>query len=172
MTSNIANVIRKLSSLSPGPRTVSHRGQRPFPVTFQLEPTEPWDEDEFELALAISLPDDLRALWREVGGARIFVDAEYGQWGLDLWSHSDVLRSSPVEVARRPRDCMRGDLFIGKFIGDQELLLLRCDRAGGDFGQVQVALEIDPRDEWPVVGPTLADFLARYILADGDKYWT
>lgn len=169
--STIEQAIRRLRALGPGPMMVSHRGQEPFPVKFDLLSPAPWDPSAIETACGVSLPSDLRAFWDDIGGARLFIDAEYGQWGLTLWSPTEVALRSPEEVALRPRDCRPGDLFIGKFVGDQELLLIRCARYEQDFGQVEVALEIDPRPAWPVVADSFGDFLVKYVHASGDKFW-
>jgi SMI1 / KNR4 family (SUKH-1) len=169
--SKIETAIRKLRALGSGPTMVSHRGQEPFRVKFDLLPPAVWDPDAVEATCGVSLPPDLKAFWDEIGGARLFIDAEYGQWGLILWSPTEVIQRSPQEVAKRPKDCRPGDLFIGKFVGDQELLLIRCAASDQDFGHVQVALEIDPRPTWPGVADSFGDFLIKYVHASGDKFW-
>jgi len=163
--------IAKLRELGPGPISVVHKGGEPFPVKFTLAPPTSWDRHALETALGATIPPDLGTFWDEVGSARLFVDAEYGQWGLALWSAPDVKTNSPAEVAKRPKDCIAGDVFVGKFIGDQDRLLLRCNSAEPDFGQVLVALPIDPRPLWPVVAESFGDFLMKYVEASGDKYW-
>ncbi len=78
----------------------------------------------------------------------------------------------PQTCPNAPNDCISGDVFVGKFIGDQDRLLVRCKSDQPDFGQVLVALPIDPRPLWPVVAESLGEFLMKYVEASGDKYWS
>src|SRR5712664_3927442 len=154
-TTEVQAAMARLRELGPGPVSLVQRGGEPFPATFALAPT---------------IPPDLGTFWDCAGGARLFVDAEYGQWGLALWSAADVKTHSPAELAKRPNDCISGDVFVGKFIGDQDRLLVRCKSGQPAFGQVFVALPIDPRALWPVVAESLGEFLMKYVEASGDKY--
>jgi hypothetical protein len=61
---------------------------------------------------------------------------------------------------------------IGKFLGDSDLLVIRCSQSEEDFGNVLVALPLDPRPDWDHVAESLADFLDEYAKTGGEKYWT
>jgi hypothetical protein len=63
------------------------------------------------------------------------------------------------------------DLIIGEFLGDAELLLVRCDPGAPDFGQVVVVLPIDARKDWPIAASNLSEFVAKYVESSGDKFW-
>jgi hypothetical protein len=171
-TTDVQAAMARLRELGPGPVSLVQRGGEPFPATFALAPPISWDRHELETGIGATIPPDLGTFWDCAGGARLFVDAEYGQWGLALWSAADVKTHSPAELAKRPNDCISGDVFVGKFIGDQDRLLVRCKSGQPDFGQVFVALPIDPRALWPVVAESLGEFLMKYVEASGDKYWS
>ncbi len=40
-----------------------------------------------------------------------------------------------------------------------------------DCGRVVVNVALDRREEWPVVGDSLEDFLTKYLHAHGEKFW-
>jgi hypothetical protein len=103
--------------------------------------------------------------WRVAGNARLFVDSDYGQWGLHILSPAESAARSSVERSVRSREVFPDDAIVGEFLGDQELLIV--DRTG----QVLVALPIDRRSAWPAVAPDIVAFLDRYWRAGGDKYW-
>ena len=131
----------------------------------------PWSVEKVEVACSVSLPSDLMGFWDRVGAARLFEDVEYGQWGLVLWSADEVIERSPKIAGERSRDYRPGDLFVGEFLGDSDLLLIRGDRSAPDHGQAMIALPIDRRTEWDTVGSSLTYFLDRYVQASGDKFW-
>lgn len=62
-----------------------------------------------------------------------------------------------------------GDRIIGRFIGDLDLLLVRCDAEESDFGAVIVAIDDGSRGEWYAVADSLAAFLREYARYDGQK---
>lgn len=71
----------------------------------------------------------------------------------------------------RPQDYIDGDLVVGRFIGDSDLLIVRCAQEASDFGSIIVGLPIDPRANWYHVANTFTEFLCRYLRAEGEKYW-
>jgi hypothetical protein len=117
------------------------------------------------------LPDDLVQFWRTTESARLFEDASFGQWGLEILAPSTARQVTDEQRRTRPLDFVRGDIIIGKFIGDSELLLIRCDAHASDYGSLLVVAPLDPRPDWPVVADSLGYFLDQYALAQGDKYW-
>lgn len=90
---------------------------------------------------------------------------EYGQWGLHLLSPADSARGTRQEMADRPNDYRPGDVVIGQFLGDQELLVLAAETPA-----VLGALPLYPRPDWTLVG-WFDDFLHQYFEAEGAKYW-
>jgi hypothetical protein len=110
------------------------------------------------------LHPDVRELWQACRSAELFVDADYGQWGLRLLAPVDSAARSALELSD-DRDFAIGDVVLGEFLGDQQLLVV--DRGGG----VLIALEMERRPIWPRPAPNLSEFLARYVDASGEKYW-
>jgi hypothetical protein len=101
----------------------------------------------------------------------LFQDIEYGQWGFVLWSPDQTMVRHRRFVQRRPREFVAGDLIVGEFLGDEDLLVVRGDPAREDFGTVLVALPMDPRAVWPRVAMSTLDFLMSFVDAKGEKYW-
>ncbi|HVS06843.1 MAG TPA: SMI1/KNR4 family protein [Candidatus Dormibacteraeota bacterium] len=168
----IDEVLGRVRSFGSEPRVVVHRrGPSPFPLSCSLSNPVPWSADKVEAACSASLPSDLKAFWDRVDSARLFEDVEYGQWGLVFWSAEEVAERSPKIARERSRDYRPGDIFIGEFLGDSDLLLIRGDRSAPDDGQVMIALPIDRRAEWDTVGSSFTDFLDQYVRASGDKFW-
>ncbi|MFN7766214.1 MAG: hypothetical protein ACK5UC_03300 [Planctomycetaceae bacterium] len=116
-------------------------------------------------------PVDLSEFWRIARSAKLFEDTVYGQWGLSILDPASAVAATEKFRARRFRDYILGDLVVGRFIGDSDLLIVRCDPASSDFGSIVVATPIDPRDNWHSISESFADFLDTYIQAGGDKYW-
>ena len=115
------------------------------------------------------LPPDIVDLWLQCREARLFVDVTFGQWGLALLSPGASAEQTSIHRRLRASDLWDSDLVVGKFIGDQELLIVAPAETGER--RVLVASEIDPRAEWPAVGPHIADFLSGYWERNGEKYW-
>ena len=121
--------------------------------------------------LVAKLPPDLAELWSELESARLFEDPDFGQWGLVIGSPVRARALTRSFRADRAADYSPGDLVIGEFLGDSELLLARCDMAADDYGRIMVVLSIDARREWYVAGETFAIFLRDYARAAGAKFW-
>ena len=117
------------------------------------------------------LPDDLAEFWTHYDGARLFEDREYGQWGLKLLSLAEANAQTDAFRMQRSGDFRDGDLVVGQFLGDSDVLIVRCDPTASDFGNVVVALPLDGRVDWDRVGISLADFLHQYAEAEGAKFW-
>jgi hypothetical protein len=73
--------------------------------------------------------------------------------------------------AQRARDHAAGDLVVGRFLGDSDLLVVRCAPHAADYGRVVVALPLDPRGEWYEAAGSLEKFFERYEQAHGAKFW-
>ncbi len=99
----------------------------------------------------------------------LFQDVDYGQWGLVILSPDQAAERTAWERSQRPEDFPFGDIVAGEFLGDLELLIA-TPRDDGSC-QIRIALPLDPRGDWYVAAESLAEFLQRYLVARGDKYW-
>src|SRR5262249_50815970 len=118
-------------------------------------------------ALDCQVPLDLREFWSYARSARLFEDLGYGQWGLEILEPKRALEETNRFRARRQKDFVDGDVVVGKFLGDSDLLLMRCDTTARDFGTMLVALPLDPRNDWYLVSRSFADFLEKYVTTHG-----
>ena len=143
----------------------------PMPMHCQVLLPQPWDKKAFEEALGITLPLAIAHLWDKTSGLRLFEDVTYGQWGLILWSPDRVLTEQEKRIAQTKEDFRPGDLIIGEFLGDSDLLVLRCNATFPDFGNVLIALPLDSREEWYVAANSLESFLNQFLAACGNKFW-
>ena len=126
----------------------------------EVEIGDTWPE-----VAAGAVPADVLALWRAVGSARLFVDVEYGQWGLDLLSPRAARDRTRSELEWRDDGVVEGDVVVGAFLGDQDLLIIDRD------GAVLIALPLHPRTDWHRPAASLVDFLEAYLAARGAKFW-
>jgi hypothetical protein len=140
-------------------------------LTCKVDPPVRYDKSQLEANLSVTIPEDLVVLWQEVSQLRLFEDIQFGQWGLILWSPLEVTGHHRENVADRPEQYVKGDLIVGEFKGDQEMLLVRCDVAATDFGAVLIALPIYSRRDWYVAARSLTDFLVSFVDAQGHKFW-
>lgn len=122
-------------------------------------------------ALHITCPPDLLTFWTVAESARLFLDSTYGQWGLHLLEPSEAVEMTRIFAEERRREFCKGDLVVGRFLGDSDLLIVRCSEDEADFGKVLVAVPLDPRNDWYNVANSFAEFLENYIAAKGDKFW-
>jgi hypothetical protein len=143
----------------------------PMPMHCQVLPPQPWDQKAFEELLGMTLPLTIINLWNQTSGLRLFEDITYGQWGLILWSPNQIITEQEKRIAQRKEDFRPGDLIIGEFLGDADLLVLRCDATSPDFGNIIIALPLDSREEWDIAANSLESFLNQLIAANGDKFW-
>jgi hypothetical protein len=117
------------------------------------------------------LPVDFRAFLAVSNGASLFKDEQYGQWGLELFDFSECVRATDFFQKERAKDKKAGDLIIGRFLGDSDYLLLRCDSTSSDFGYIVVVNALDVRDDWYSVATNFFDFVKKFSEKQGDKYW-
>ncbi|NEP10649.1 MAG: SMI1/KNR4 family protein [Symploca sp. SIO2C1] len=143
----------------------------PLALTCQTFPAQPWRPDIFKESLKITLPEGLKQLWYQVSELRLFEDLTYGQWGLVFWSPNQVIQEQETRMAQRQEDFRSSDLIIGEFLGDSELLLIRCNEQETDFGKVMIALPLEQREEWYVAADSLEEFLSKWITFRGEKFW-
>jgi hypothetical protein len=111
------------------------------------------------------LPDGLVELWLATRNADLFVDVDYGQWGLLLLSPSDSSQRTRRERESRSDAVAPNDVVLGEFLGDQDLLLV------DGHGRPMIATPLDDRPDWPRPADNIAEFLDRYVGLHGDKFW-
>ena len=143
--------------------TPPDRNSNPFKLGSTLEPAA--TASEVEQAWPDGVIARLIELWGVVREARLFVDVDYGQWGLAVLSPADSAARTARERSARPNDIQPGDVVVGEFLGDQELLVVAED------GRVLIALPLDDRSDWYVAAPDLGEFLDAYWRHGGDKFW-
>lgn len=147
-------------------------GTGPMVLRSEAKPPIPWEAGSIEPVFGVKLPQEAGLLWSRASELRLNEDLNYGQWGCILWSPAELVeRHKKALDWRRPEDFHRGDVIIGEFRGDTDLVILRCDPAKSDYGKVVVALAIDPRSEWPCVASSITDFVLQYLSCPERKYW-
>jgi len=124
-----------------------------------------------QTAVPENTPVDLETFWKHYKCARLFEDRQFGQWGLEILDPSESVLATSEYTIDRNSDRRIGDRVLGRFLGDSDVLLIRCDPSASDFGSIIVALPLDPREEWPVVGSSFSEFLERYAKSEGNKFW-
>jgi len=165
----LRRLVDELRSLWAAPRVAHHRGEQ-APFLLRCLVANGATDEEIERA-GRDLPQPLVDVWRLVSSARLFEDSEYGQWGLELLDPREATAETQRFQEARRRDTRQGDLVVGRFLGDADRLVIRCDSTHPDFGHVLVALPLDRREDWYHVATRFDDFLARLAETDGDKYW-
>ncbi len=149
------------------PKQANHRGMR-TDFHFICEFKEPGVSLK---SLPFDLPEDLEKFWSICETAVLFKDIEYGQWGLEIFSPEKAIVIDRSEKGGRPNDYRESDLIIGSFLGDSDLLIISCDKKSKSFGKVFISLPLDNRGDWPNVANSFSEFLEKYSLDEGDKYW-
>lgn len=134
-------------------------------------PPRKFTSEHIEKALGIQLPNVLLDLWEKTAGLRLFEDTDFGQWGLVTWPASQLIKKNHQVFSNRPSEYREGDLIIGEFLGDEELVVLRSDSTSQDYGKVLISLPIYPRRDWYVAADSIVEFLKRYVITHGQKYW-
>jgi hypothetical protein len=141
-----------------------------MPLDSEIVPAIARSLKDVKTKLDISLPEDLQELWQKSNGLRLFEDKTYGQSGLIIWSPQKVLEQQQV-LRQNSDEFQDGDLIIGEFLGDSDLLVVRCDRKSDDFGQLIISLPIDHRSDWYYLRYLLPKFLQKFIENQGGKFW-
>lgn len=124
-----------------------------------------------ERVLSRAVPQSLGEWWRAIRSARLFVDREYGQWGLVLWPPDEIEARNRDLRANGRDDLDDGDIVVGEFLGDADLLMVRSEPDHEADGSVWIVAPIDPRPEWVNVAADLGGFVARFIEGSGSKFW-
>ncbi len=141
-----------------------------LPLKSEILPPIANSTKDLEAKLNISLPEDLQELWQKCNGLRLFEDKTYGQAGLIIWSPQKVAEKQKT-LRRNSGEFQDGDLIIGEFLGDSDLLVVRCDQNSDDFGQLIISLPIDHRSDWYYLPYLLPEFLQQFTNSQGEKFW-
>lgn len=155
-----------MSSEWDQPKVAIHRGEE---IPFKLSCTI--SSSRNVLCNGFRLPESLLDYYQLADESTLFEDQEYGQWGLRIFDINDSLNNTKVFKQERSRDFKDGDLIVGEFIGDSDLLLVRCDESCDDFGNVIAVNAIDARNEWSLISSSFDQFFLDYYESQGDKYW-
>ena len=129
---------------------------------------------ECDIATGGHCPQDLKEFWQLASWGKIFEDVTTQQWGLEILTPEEAVIATNAFFERaQPKNTAKGDVILGRFIGDSDLLLVRADPQSPDFGRIIVVTGvIDPRPDWEIVAESFGEFLNRYVAARGDRYWS
>ena len=137
----------------------------------QVLPPVPWDKQTIEAAIQVEIPLDLDLLWRKASSLSLFEDIANGQWGLIILAPNEIPAFQREKYSYWGKELIRGDLIIGKFVGDPDIVIVRCDPARDDFGSVVIGKAIAHRNGWFIAAPSVVAFLRAYLDAGGDWFW-
>lgn len=85
----IESIYSNLKKYWDVPQNATHRGEKTF---FKLVCT--FNEDK-KVSLKIDssiIPEDLLDFWQISFGAELFVDIDYGEWGLEIFNSDEALK--------------------------------------------------------------------------------
>lgn len=117
------------------------------------------------------IPDDIKELWGAFSIVKLFEEVPDMQWGLALLDYKASEKYTPQWFRLRPQDFLFGDRVIGRFIGDNDVLLVRCDPSKSDFGSIIAGMDEGLRNEWHLLADSLSSFIEKYATYEGRKYW-
>ena len=163
-----SKLIDKLRRDWSDPREAVH-GDSTCPFVLHCEFEGPASSEEIEAMK--NAPKSVINFWAQARSATLFKDGQYGQWGLRILDPLASLKQTRRYDQERVEDAVPGDLVIGTFLGDSDLLMVRRDHNASDYGTVMVVLPLDPRSDWNVVAGSFDEFLEKYVAADGGKFW-
>jgi hypothetical protein len=175
---SILNVIERVRREPP---IVHPGGTLPdFRYVYKVLEPVPWNRGEVERALGFEIPPDLAELWNRCGGLILHKEETFHQSGLlvcaptdpDFFKLNREYHEDNADNKLFSGRLLPGDLILGRFWGDLELPLLRCDKTASDYGTVMIVPEMEPlRKDWYIAAPSLEEFLVRFMDAHGAKYW-
>ena len=147
------------------PRAATHEGWTlPVKLSCTIEPYRILDS-------RLRLPAQIDDFYSNCSGALLMADKELGQWGLNLFSFDEMLIKTNRFFSERNRDSHQGDLIVGRFLGDSDLLLTREREGPNNSNSVLIVEPLLPRKDWPSPAADFASFLNRYLDEQGRKYW-
>lgn len=130
---------------------------------------EPATQEEITAAWGDTpLPADVLEFWSHCSFAKLFVNAGES-WGIELMTPA----ASRLETDEQADDVIEilepGDIAIGKFHGYIMWLIRKAAPGPG----VLVVDEVtgDPYETWSVLGDSLAEFIEKFLRAQGEFWW-
>ena len=118
--------------------------------------------------LNLDIPKELLEFYSLSDGTILFKDIEYGQWGMKIYSSSQLAESNEkIRVYRE--DLSEKDLIIGEFYGDSDLIILSLEEY--NYGEVIICTPMDKRKDWFFLKINFEEFLEKYFESEGDKFW-
>lgn len=163
-------LIKNLKQERSAPKYFSNNGQLSA-FRYICEFAEDGETNVEKYLPGISIPIELSKFWDLTKSATLFKDADYGQWGLRILKSESVAIHTQEYFDQRKDETLIGDLVVGEFLGDSELLIIRCDKSKTDYGSVLIATPIDKREDWYVLSLDFSEYLHQYVDAGGEKYW-
>lgn len=139
----------------------------PFKLACRIEPGT--SREEIRAAFVDGPPEELVVFWLASREAWLFEDVDYGQWGLHILSPTDSAARTRFERESRSDDFRSGDIVLGEFLGDLELLVYAP--AEESARRYLIALPLDPRNDWYPAGTSVAELLQGLLASDGKKFW-
>ena len=124
-----------------------------------------------EIKAVVDVPRPVADFWAIAKSATLFKDGKYGQWGLRVLDPITALERTAQYQRERIGDALPGDLLIGEFLGDSDLLMVRRSHDASDYGNIMVVLPLDHRRDWDMVATSFDEFLEQYAIAHGNKFW-
>ncbi|WP_436873128.1 SMI1/KNR4 family protein [Acinetobacter haemolyticus] len=120
--------------------------------------------------LLIDLPKEFAEFYKLANGAYLFEDIVYGQWGLQLLD-AFLIQQKTRDFIEGNSGYLKGDLIIGEFLGDSDLLLLRTDPSKNDYGSMMIVRPLDSRNNWNNLEINFYSFITEYVSKLGQKFW-
>jgi hypothetical protein len=137
--------------------------------TFKLQNLIDFSHREIANPFKFELPDDLLLWWSKVEKAKLFLDIDHAQWGLQIFSAENSFIKTNEYLIDRIEDARANDVIIGSFYGDSELLLLSCNF--DDYGCTYIVDSYYGRNDWDKASSSFYEFISYYISQEGEKYW-
>lgn len=120
--------------------------------------------------LLMDVPIEFVEFYKLANGAYLFEDIVYGQWGLQLLD-AFLIQEKTRDFIEGNSDYLKGDLIVGEFLGDSDLLLLRTDPSKNDYGFMVIVTPLDSRNNWNYLELNFYSFITEYVSELGQKFW-
>lgn len=135
------------------------------------KPYQPIKIKEIFSNISVSIPREYEQFLTLTNGGVLFVDEQYGQWGLRLYGAETIqVKNQEWFTSYRAKEFLFGDLIIGEFLGDSDLVILRCDDSQPDYGNIIISLPMDTRADWFYLND-FYEFISIFIQSEGEKFW-
>jgi hypothetical protein len=125
---SIEDIIAKLKHEWSQPRNPVPAGDLE-PMAFACNFSEEGVSADELSKLGLTVPPALLQFWTIARWGKLFQDCTYGQWGLEILTPAGAASITAREMQQRQADYQASDLVFGRFLGDSDLLVLRCDPA-------------------------------------------